>query len=180
MKRPMGKRTTTNLPALSADVSRLVSDLEKETDRGAALLGAAFLDDVLDVMLRGYFIDDPEAVNKLCGMGRPLESFGSRTHLAYCLGLLGKDVYHDVNLVREIRNDFAHRHPANFEFPEVKAKCIRLKVVGYIAPDDACTARERYVATVMMVANHLMVQTEKLKHRSIGKDFAEAGVLKVR
>jgi hypothetical protein len=176
----MGKRNLSTLAHLHADVARLVDDFERETDRGVALLGAAFLDDVLDVLLRASFVDDPDAVNKLCGTGRPLESFGARTHLAYCAGLLGRDVYHDINLIREIRNDFAHRHPASFEFPEIRLKCHRLKTVQFMLADPACSARERYTATTVMLSNHLMVLAEKQAHAPIGKDFAENGVLRLR
>lgn len=176
----MGKRGPTTLPNLSADVTRMVEDLERETDRGVALLAVAFLDDVLDVMLRAVMVNEPEAVNRLMGTGRALESFGARTHLAYCMGLLGRDVYHDVNLVREIRNDFAHRQPTSFEAEEIRGKCQRLKAAATVMADAGCTARERYTATVVMLANHLIVATGELKHAVCAKDFAVNGVLRLK
>jgi DNA-binding MltR family transcriptional regulator len=176
----MSRRNSATLPHLTSDVERLVEDFAKETDRGVALLAAAFLDDVLDVMLRTFFVDDPEAVNKLVGSGRPLESFGSRTHLAFCVGLLGRDIYHDINLVREIRNDFAHRHPKNFTTAEIMLKCQKLQVVRTLMADESCAFRDRFIATVVLIANHLMVQTEAIQHAAPAKDFAENGVLRLR
>ena len=168
------------LPNLTADAARLVDDLEKETDRGIALLGAAFLDDVLDVMIRASFVDDVEAMNKLLGPGRPLESFGSRAHLAYCVGLLGEDIYEDLNLLREIRNDFAHRHPANFNSEQIRSKCERLKCVSALLPDDSCPPRDRLIATVALIVNHLMVATAELKHATPARSFLQNGVLRLR
>jgi DNA-binding MltR family transcriptional regulator len=176
----MGKKQLQTLPELTADVARLVEDLQQETDRGAALVGAAFLDDVLDVTLRAVFVEEPDAVNKLMGMGRPLESFGARTHLAYCLGLLGTDVYADINLIREIRNDFAHRHPTSFEFPEIRTKCQKLKCLSVMLADDSCSARERFIASVMVIANHLMISASAHQHAKPAKKFSENGVLRLR
>ena len=52
------RRQLQTLPHLCADAARLVTDLERETDRGVALLAVAFLDDVLDLLLRASFVDD--------------------------------------------------------------------------------------------------------------------------
>jgi DNA-binding MltR family transcriptional regulator len=176
----MAKRGTTTLPGLSADVARMVEDFDRETDRGVALLAAAFLDDVMDVMLRAVMVDEPDAVNRLMGTGRALESFGARVHLAYCMGLLGRDVYHDLNLIREIRNDFAHRQPTNFEGEEIRGKCQRLKAASTVMADAGCTARERFTATVVMLANHLIVTSQEMKHATCAKDFAVNGVLRLK
>ncbi len=176
----MARKNTQTLPHLTEDVARLVQDLERETDRGCALLAAAFLDDVLDLMLRSAFVDAPESVNKLLGPGRPLESFGVRAHLAYLIGLLGNDVYSDINLIREIRNDFAHRQPTSFGAKEIDAKCRRLQCVANIMPDDSMSCRERFVATTVLIANHLLIQSEQQEHATPSKDFADSGILRVR
>jgi DNA-binding MltR family transcriptional regulator len=176
----MGRKHLQSLPHLTEDAARLVDDLQNETDRGAALLGAAFLDDVLEVMLRSAFVDDSEAVNKLISSGRPLESFGVRAHLAYCMGLLAPDIYHDINIIREIRNDFAHRQPAVFEHPQVKAKCQTLKCVSVILADDACTCRDRLIVTVVLIANHLMIASSMQQHALPAKDFTHNGFLRLK
>jgi DNA-binding MltR family transcriptional regulator len=175
----MARKNTQTLPNLTEDVARLVDDLARETDRGCALLAAAFLDDVLDVLLRAAFVDAPEAVNKVMGTGRPLESFGSRTHLACCIGLLGNDIYEDLNLLREIRNDFAHRQPTSFAAREIAAKCQRLRCVSTLMADDG-EPRDRFVASVVLIANHLLLQAERTRHAQPGKDFADAGMLRAR
>jgi DNA-binding MltR family transcriptional regulator len=176
----MGKRGLATLTELSTDVARLVDELEKETDRGVALVGATFLDDVLDVMLRALFAGDGEAANKLLSPGRPLESFGSRAHLAYCVGLLGRDTYHDINLIREVRNDFAHRKPVDFAHAEIRDKCRRLKVAELMMPGGSGECRDRFLASVVMIANHLIIQTASLKRIPEGQDYARNGVLRLR
>ncbi len=176
----MRKKGLQTLPNLTEDVTRLVADLEHESDRGVALLAAAFLDDVLDVMIRAALINDDEAVSKLCGIGRPLESFGARTHMAHCIGLLGADVYHDINLIREIRNDFAHRQPTTFDAPQIMAKCERLKCVSFMLEDDSCRCRDRFTADVVLIVNHLIICTGQLQHAEAAKSFTENGFLRLR
>ncbi|HEV8605950.1 MAG TPA: MltR family transcriptional regulator [Tepidisphaeraceae bacterium] len=175
------RRQLQTLPHLCADAARLVTDLERETDRGVALLAVAFLDDVLDLLLRASFVDDAEAVNRLIGPGRPLESFGSRAHICYCMGLLGQDVYNDINLIREIRNDFAHRQPTNFEQADIRLKCTRLRCVApMLHENESCTTRECFIASVVVIANHLIVQASEQAHYIPAKSFSENGVLRLR
>src|SRR5256714_14391096 len=170
------RRQLQTLPHLCADAARLVSDLESETDRGVALLAVALLDDVLDVLLRASCVDDSEGVNRLIGPGRPLESFGSRAHVAYCMGLLGADVYSDINLIREIRNDFAHRQPTNFEQSDIHTKCNKLRCVAPMLHEiEPCTTRERFIASVVVIANHLIVQASEKAHAKPAKSFSENG-----
>lgn len=176
----MGRKQFQTLPHLAADVARLVDDFEKETDRGVALLGAAFLDDVLDVMLRAAFVEDAEAVSRILGPGRPLESFGARAHLAYCIGLLSRDIYHDVNLIREVRNDFAHRQPTSFEAPDIWRKCQQLLCVTILIPEGGCTWRERFIVDVVLIANHLMAAAEAEQHSTPPEDFTRNGILRLK
>lgn len=176
----MAKRASKNLPHLNADTDRLVADMENESDRGAALLAAAFLDDVLDLLLRSALVDDAETVDRLLGPGRALESFGARTHLAYLLGLLGPDIYADINLIREIRNEFAHRKPMDFDVPEISGKCELLRCVSSIIGGEKCTPRERFVATVVLLCNHLMVCSTRILHATPAIAFANGGVLRAR
>jgi len=56
--------------------------LEGETERGLAIVGAAFLDDALKEFLRAYLMDDPKkVVNGL--LGGSFGSFKKRCDLAY-------------------------------------------------------------------------------------------------
>ena len=138
----------------------------------------AFLDDCLDVLLRAAFIDEPDAVGRIIGPGRPLESFGARAHLAYCIGLLG--LYQDINQIREIRNDFAHRQPTNFDTGEIRCKCSRLRCIDVLVPDGDCTPRDRFIVNVVLIANHLVVAAGQQPHAIPVVPFSENGVLRLK
>jgi len=80
--------------------------LKNETDRAAALLGAAYIDNYLADMFRVRLHADSQG--RLFGRGGPLSSFASKIDLAYGLGWLSVDVWTDLHVIRKIRNDFAH------------------------------------------------------------------------
>lgn len=93
------------------ELGRMIVGLDQESDRGFVLIAAATLDEVLRLMLRHYFIDNPHEKNfldKLFENEAPLSTFSSRIRLAYALGFIGDDLYHDLQIVRDIRNKFAH------------------------------------------------------------------------
>jgi DNA-binding MltR family transcriptional regulator len=165
------KRPPGTIPGLSAQSQQLYNELRRETDRGAALVGAAFLDDVLQAAIRAVFVDDPKVVNELMGMNRPLNSFASRIHLAYCLGLLGPDAYADLHRLRDIRNDFGHHlHVTAFEEQSIKDRCAALRAWKVIPEHEGISARDQFILTTVFLTNRLLVQALSLKHIEARKD----------
>jgi hypothetical protein len=63
------------------------STLTDETDRGCALMAAAYLDDRLAELLKAYFVDDLPVAKKVLDLERPLGTFSARIDVAYLLGL---------------------------------------------------------------------------------------------
>jgi hypothetical protein len=102
-----------------------------ESDRGAALTGAALLDDLLADVIRAGFVDDPKHVESLLKTDGPLGTFSARIKLAYCVGWIGPDVRDDLNLVREVRNKFAHvRTKIEFSDAGIAARCSSAKCLA--------------------------------------------------
>jgi hypothetical protein len=88
------------------DFDGVIRYLESETDRAAAVLGVALLDNWLDRAFRQRLHrDTPRNVFEFRG---PLGDFSSRIEMAFALGWIDKDMRNDLNLLRRIRNDFAH------------------------------------------------------------------------
>jgi DNA-binding MltR family transcriptional regulator len=80
--------------------------LFKESDRGCALVGGAILDEALADLLRAALAPDTDA--NLFGQDSVLGAFSSRIKLAKAIGLINATDFHDLDLVRKIRNDAAH------------------------------------------------------------------------
>src|SRR5438876_8972547 len=106
-------------PNLEEEVDRLITgrmrevfefrqSLSDESDRGCALMAAAYLDAELDRLLRKYCVNNPNVQNDIFGSSRPLGTFSSRIDMCYLLGLLGPNAHRDLHLIRRVRNEFAH------------------------------------------------------------------------
>lgn len=111
-------------------------NLDKESDRGCVLVAAAILDKYIETLLRAEFSQDATVVKRVInplfkGQG-PLTSFWSKTQLAYSLDLIPEWMYEDLERIRELRNEFAHRYKAaDFEDPAVVRLTEKLKGANY-------------------------------------------------
>jgi DNA-binding MltR family transcriptional regulator len=140
---------------LSKEAEVFIHSPYGETDRAMALIGAAFLDDALKSMITGFFVDDQKVVESLLGNRRPLSTFSSRINLAYCLGLITKEQFTDLNFIREIRNEFGHtRHPLNFTSQPIVNWCSLLKAGAeeLLKHDPDCEPRNRFWFAVTALA----------------------------
>lgn len=89
----------------------LQNELEQSSsDRSCVIVAAAYLDDYLGYLFR-CFLSSPfkekEDGELFSGYG-PLSSFSSKTVLAYRLGLISDYEYKTLQVIRRIRNAFAH------------------------------------------------------------------------
>lgn len=94
--------------------NQVVRMFHGETDRGAAVLAASFLENFLAKYLRSAMIEDSAVDDLFTGFG-PFADFNKRIETAYALGLITKDDRRDLKLIQKIRNHFAHT-PTNTSF----------------------------------------------------------------
>src|ERR1051325_1989861 len=105
---------------LSEESKHLYNVINEEPDLACVLIGTSYLDYALASLLKRYFIDS-EIVPKLLEPPRgELSAFASGYDTAYCLGLISKGLYKNLETVGQIRNAFAHRYLAlNLDDPEI-------------------------------------------------------------
>ena len=97
-----------------------VRTLVQESDRGCVILITSILDDVLgqihecclNVNLFGKR-DLMDTFRSLTGQFGPLHSFNGKILVAYAYGLISREQYEMLTLVRQLRNEAAHER---FEF----------------------------------------------------------------
>ena len=111
-------------------LNEMVGTFHKESDRGAAILAGSFLEHYLGLYLRSLTVDDKIAGKLFDGMG-PLATFSQRIAIAYAFGFIDKRQHSDLELIRKIRNYFAH-HPiqGTFQAEEVETKAVMLSTYG--------------------------------------------------
>ena len=118
------------------DYNKIVKIYENESDRGVALLAASFFEHVFGEKLKSFFVTDKSVEPLFKGYGL-LASFSGKIDVSYALGLLTSDMKSDLNLIRKIRNYFAH-HPeyTNFADSPVKDFCANLTTAKGIPTQD--------------------------------------------
>ena len=67
-----------------------------ETDRGCALMAAAFIDDSLKLLLKRNLVDDESVLDDLFDHNGPLGTFSGKINLSYSMGLIPKNVKQDL------------------------------------------------------------------------------------
>jgi len=90
----------------------LFEAFRKESDRGVALVAAAFFDATLERLLRARF---SSRGNKTVGLMEPLfdvfgplSTFSSKIRVSYAIDLVQDWMACDLDLIRRIRNEFSH------------------------------------------------------------------------
>jgi len=88
-------------------------ELEKESNRGCALVAAAYLENEVAALLNQFFVEMSKSARKeLFDFNGPVGTFSAKIKLAYALGLISAEVRNALDLVRGVRNKFAHLQDA--------------------------------------------------------------------
>lgn len=125
-------------PRKLSDIFKFRQLLTNESDRGCVLVGASLIDMDLKNMISAHFVDAYQKDQKefLEGQG-PLATFSSRIKLSCFLGLISEDTYRDCNIIRKIRNDFAHTYEEiSFQTPQIKSRCLSLSGRRIANPEE--------------------------------------------
>ena len=77
--------------------------------RGLGIPLPTILENRLTEILKIAMRRDAAIEKELFRVGGPLGDFGVKIQLAYMLGLIAKETFRDLDLLRKIRNDFAHK-----------------------------------------------------------------------
>mgnify|MGYP000253238674 CR=1 FL=1 len=121
--------------------------LNEESDRGCVLAAAAFLDDRLSELLKAGFVNDRAVVERVFGGNGVLATFSSKIDLALLLGHISKAAHKDLQIIRRIRNEFAHSClEATFGSDSVMDRCRELHHDAYQEAIDGSKSDSRGLA----------------------------------
>lgn len=117
--------------------------LKNDSDRGAALVLAAFVEEELELCLQRHFITTTAAyrdrMKRLFRPSGPLGSFSVKIDVGWLMGAFGKDAQKDLVRVKDIRNAFAHQVEVHtFDHPAISGICASLAIVekNMVQSDD--------------------------------------------
>jgi hypothetical protein len=130
----------------------------ENNDRAIAIVGAAFLDTLLEHVLITFLVDDESEVKRLMGYDRPFGTYGNKITAIYCLGLISKVIREDLRYVQKIRNKFAHDLLVSFELEPIRSWCLAMKwheLSLFMKPPDGATSRDIFQVGVNQLVSHL-------------------------
>jgi hypothetical protein len=133
-------------------------EIDRETDRHAAILAGSLIEDALTQAIEGCFVplSNTKRVGLFEGFG-PLATFAAKIEIGHALGLFGNETRLDLHRIKSIRNKFAHvLTPLTFASPEVAKNCSfgALDVLDALPP--ARKNRVAYTGTVYHLAAELL------------------------
>ncbi|QQO19447.1 hypothetical protein JJB98_05790 [Bradyrhizobium diazoefficiens] len=99
-----------------------LEELGKESPRGKVLISTGFMEQVLKEILCAFLVEGKVAEELFEGGNAPLGTFSARAKLAFTLGLVSEKEFQDLELIRKIRNEFAHNVKASFDDPAIVAR----------------------------------------------------------
>jgi len=91
------------------ELADFLHEFNEESDRGMALVAASLLDERLKGIIEAFLLKGKVSSELVNGFNAPLGTFSARTSAAYALGLIQKNEFDEINLIRKIRNEFSHK-----------------------------------------------------------------------
>jgi len=115
---------------------RLNLELDKETDRSVAIIAVAIIDETLKQLIEIFLIKPKNKEHCIfSSVNSSLGSLSSKINASFQFGFISEEMHRDLQLLRKIRNDFAHKpFDLTFNSDSIKSRVIELdKVSDYIS-----------------------------------------------
>lgn len=145
-------------------------EIDGSPDRIAAICGGAYLETALTEGLRSHLVGDQKAWDRMFSFTGPLATFEAKIRIAYMTSMITDDFQHDMLILKDIRNKFAHDlTTSSFDIDQFRDRLRNLKSVnvGILAIEfvesRAATPRERFLSAVGE-ASHLLVSWRRPPH----------------
>jgi hypothetical protein len=112
----------------------IIAEVEGGSPRAVAVVAGAFVEEHLTKLMRWRLVKEPiksgvDPQNEMFRPGGPLGDFSNKLKLAYLMGLVSKDAYKELDAIRTIRNEFAHKVEINrWNVQRISALCENLVI----------------------------------------------------
>lgn len=164
---PMAKKANPRKARLDwKQFEAFMDSLTKESDRGAVLISAALLDDLLERSIRSLLLDQ-SITDELFGNDRSLGSTGSKMRVAFALGILSESEYQECERMIRVRNTFAHEVSCTFETQKVKDICLNFELG--LKPESIKTVepRGRFFTSALILLSTLWRRPSEVSKRRL-------------
>lgn len=143
------------LPNLE-QVKRMQEAHKGESDRGTVLVYTTILVETLERCIESHLVNHEDVKRLMRGFNAPIGTFYARITCAFAIGLIPEAQYMELNLIRKIRNEFAHSVDVSFQSSIIVSYCSRLLSDSPSLAAVCLSPRDRF----MMSAEFLSLQFE--------------------
>ena len=143
--------------------------VRKDGSRGSVILAATLVEDSLRALLvsRMALGVEKDGPKDLFGPMKPLSGFSAKIRMGFALKLYGEHTFHDLELLRELRNLFAHGKVAiDFNTPGVKWAINQFHCHRRGETDP----RKRFYSVTTLLLSHLNLRRKDPKQGVSGLD----------
>lgn len=147
------------------------------SDRAAAIVAIAYLDDKLTKAIKAHLVPDGDTLNRLFKPSGPLGPMGNKLDVGFLIGLYSKEFRDDLQIMTRARNSFAHwARPVTFGHKEIRQYAEALgfharmfgEMQGWPKPPlEAALARYVFISTADVMASHLEAMAENPAHPKV-------------
>jgi DNA-binding MltR family transcriptional regulator len=170
------RKLTSETPS-DEDLPKIMAELEKGSDRSLAILAPIQVQNSLADLIREKCKNlDEKEIKRLYQHDGLLYGFSTTIQLAFVLGLITPELRNDLDIIRQIRNAFAHApRPISFATDEITRECKRLKSLdrfkAYFEEGQwdysKLSSRTFFMTTTLAISFHLVEQSKILLGREI-------------
>jgi hypothetical protein len=111
-----------------AKLDLAMREIERQTDRGAAIIASSLLENSLrDALIARLLPLNNVLRENIFGTRGTMGTFAAKIDMGLAVGLCQKPAHYDLTQIRRVRNEFAHSlEPLSFESTDVKKLCDRI------------------------------------------------------
>jgi hypothetical protein len=152
-----------------SEVNVFWAEITGKNDRACAILCAAMVEQALVIALQTKMrpLTKVESDELFFEQNSPLRMFHSRTELSYAVRVIKKDEKRTIDILRRIRNVFAHAlRPITFGHPLVIKECDKLPPIHFAdTPETLAVSKHRRqcIEAALTITGHLA--TNSMKHK---------------
>ena len=121
----------------------------------------------LGQLITSFFVEEYDQKSSLLDADGPLGSFSARVRAAYCMGLISKNEYHDMDLIMQIQHIFANQvHEVSFSEIGVREKCLLLRIPrDVLLPGEAREPRQLFVFATAILTQHMALRVDRAEKK---------------
>jgi DNA-binding MltR family transcriptional regulator len=137
------------------ELKAIYDEIDVQTDRGAAIISGAILEEQLTEALKRRLILTASLSEKIFNYEQngALSAFAQKIDVSFAVGMIKPDVRDDLHNIRRIRNRFAHRiEPIDFRDRKIVGFCSALRL-----GQDFTNPKARYMISFVSLSTLLIV-----------------------